>query len=780
MKYFFLTYLILFSLCSFGQNQQQIDSLKISDLEKKASSFVPKNNDSTFYYYNKIINYSNQKKYIQGSFIGYDLIANLYYNNGKYEAALTNAEKSYSLTKELKNKELQGRSENLLAFIYLRLNDYTNAEFYSEKALQNGLEKNDIEIISNAYLVRGNIHYIKFENNKALDFYHKIDSITSKKEDYNTALIKALANAGNLVLRSYSVQDTSYISVGESYFKRARDIAKTINNKLEENYAIKQLGKIYAQRGNYKTAISYFLLSLEYYKKNNNIREMSNSYWILGVAYNQLRDLDKAAYYYKKRIALYENTANKMDLAKAYASFGGFQYYNNDFEKAIPNLRFGLNLLDSLNYKSLGNMMAYNYELGQSYAHQKNYKNAFTFLDKAFTLKDSLKNNEQNKLTLELETKYQTEKKEHEIELLKSQNELAERQKTNQRNVLLGGLVLTSIAGLFLFVMYRNRQKTNTKLKELDALKSNFFTNISHEFRTPLTLISAPIQDALNDASLSKKKRSQFEMAQRNSERLLSLVNQLLDLSKIDGGNLKLHVQEGNVLQLISALSDSFSYLAEQKEINYLKEIETNDIKTWFDKDAIEKIIINLLANAIKYTPNKGSVVCSAFVKDGKLNLEVKNTGTVLTTKELNSIFQRFYQTNEQNQGSGIGLALVKELIELHKGSITVTSKPNKWTTFNVILPINKSDFNSEQIILIPNDKAKVEIPIISNPDYEIDGRTPVGGLLGTSGVSSNFYTQKQLIPSVQLKAQGSAIDGTFKIVPVPGTQTLVIPFKYN
>ncbi|VAV84277.1 DNA-binding response regulator, AraC family, partial [hydrothermal vent metagenome] len=405
---------------------------------------------------------------------------------------------------------------------------------------------------------------------------------------------------------------------------------------------------------------------------------------------------------------------DKIDLGKAYVEYAGFQYYNKDYKNAIPNYLFGLNLLDSLNYKGLGTMMARNFELSQSFGKLKDYKDAFKYLNKAFILQDSLNANKQDNLTLELEKKYQTQKKEQEIVLLKSQ-------KANQRNVLIGVISLISLISLFFFFLFRNRQKTAKKLKELDKAKSNFFANISHEFRTPLTLISMPIQEALHDNSLTEKKRSQFEMAQRNSERLLSLVNQVLELSKIDSGDLKLQIQEGNILQLISGLSDSFSFSAKQNHITFKKNIDTQTHSSWFDKDAIEKIVVNLLSNAIKYTPRKGYVVCNASVKESKLYLEIKNSGVGLTKVELKAIFQRFYQTNEQNQGSGIGLSLVKELVELHKGHITVSSEPNKWTIFKVVLSIDKNDFSSKQIIKTPSDKGEVDIPIISSLNSEVD-----------------------------------------------------------
>ena len=221
---------------------------------------------------------------------------------------------------------------------------------------------------------------------------------------------------------------------------------------------------------------------------------------------------------------------------------------------------------------------------------------------------------------------------------MKSQNETVEAQKKNQRNLFFGVAGIVSIAGLFLFSIYRNRKKTNNKLRELDKAKSNFFANISHEFRTPLTLIAHPIDEALDDETISDKKREQFVMAKRNSERLLSLVNQLLDLSKIDAGQLKLHIQKGDSQNLVSAIAESFGYSANKKSINYKLNIDESKSAVWFDKDALEKITINLLSNAIKYTPEKGSVICKSYIENNKLYLEVKNTGVGLSKNELDNM----------------------------------------------------------------------------------------------------------------------------------------------
>lgn len=267
--------------------------------------------------------------------------------------------------------------------------------------------------------------------------------------------------------------------------------------------------------------------------------------------------------------------------------------------------------------------------------------------------------------------------------------------------------------------LFEKERIEKQNLIELNTAKSNFFTNISHEFRTPLTLISNPIDQALEDKTLPNDKREQFKMAKRNSDRLLSLVNQILDLSKIDAGQLQLQIQKGNITQLISALSDSFTYRAKQKQINYLVNIKQEDKDVYYDKDAIEKIVVNLLSNAIKYSPEKGSIVCNSHLKDDSLIFKVKNSGKGFTADETKHIFQRFYQTSEQNQGTGIGLALVKELVELHKGTIVVDSIPNQWTTFTVTLPVGKNNFKKEQFVESVNIESNIKSIIEEQPIHE-------------------------------------------------------------
>ncbi|MBL0684544.1 response regulator [Aquimarina mytili] len=238
------------------------------------------------------------------------------------------------------------------------------------------------------------------------------------------------------------------------------------------------------------------------------------------------------------------------------------------------------------------------------------------------------------------------------------------------------------------------------KLKKINEFQRNFFTNITHEFRTPLTLMSVPIQEKLENQSLSEEDRTDFEMIQRNNQRLLGLVDQLLDVSKVESGIHTLQVQKEDVLGFLHVLAHSFVYQTRQKQIDYTIDINNSgQLWYWFDKDIIEKIITNLLSNACKYTPSGGKILCKAKVSSNILYAEVQNTGTGLTEEQAKNVFDRFYQAEKLQSGFGIGLFLVKQLVKLHHGKIKVHSNP-KWTTFTVELLVDRNGFKASDFML--------------------------------------------------------------------------------
>ena len=258
-------------------------------------------------------------------------------------------------------------------------------------------------------------------------------------------------------------------------------------------------------------------------------------------------------------------------------------------------------------------------------------------------------------------------------------------------------LVGTLIEILFFTYALNLRKKVAEQerdvLIKMNEIKSRFFANISHEFRTPLTLIKSPIQSLkseTNDESQLKK----LNLIEKNSSRMLELVDQLLELSKLDSGNLQLILKEGNMALFLNSLLESFSFQAKENHIYFNSNIQKNTDNHYFDKDVIEKIITNLLSNAFKYTSEKENINFESKIENEQLQLLVSNSGSTIKKDELHKLFERFYQKNQINDGVGIGLALVKELVALYEGKIETTVE-NSVLSFIITLPLKNSNENA-------------------------------------------------------------------------------------
>ena len=239
----------------------------------------------------------------------------------------------------------------------------------------------------------------------------------------------------------------------------------------------------------------------------------------------------------------------------------------------------------------------------------------------------------------------------------------------------------------------------------LHQMKMRFFTNISHEFRTPLTLIAGPLQEMLdNDSTLSEPTKNQLKLMKNNSDRLLRLINQLMDFRKVSQGNMHLTVRERNITSFIKRVSESFQGIADQKNINFTYQIDSKPLLVWFDAEKLETIIFNLLSNAFKYTPPNGTISISLETHKGKnITIKVNDNGSGVPDEDKEKIFERFYQS-EKNQsigvaGTGVGLSLVKDLVEMHHGNISVQDNKPNGTTFVISLLVSKDNFSEDEII---------------------------------------------------------------------------------
>lgn len=246
------------------------------------------------------------------------------------------------------------------------------------------------------------------------------------------------------------------------------------------------------------------------------------------------------------------------------------------------------------------------------------------------------------------------------------------------------------------------------KLHEVDELKSRFFTNISHEFRTPLTLILGPVKQMIEKLNEGKMK-DDLSMVHRNANKLLELVNQLLDISKLESGNMKLQTAPQNIVPLVKALTLSFTTYAERKTITLKFNSSEGEIVVYIDEDKIEKIITNILSNAFKFTPEGGTIEVTVRTDERNSNIIISDTGVGIPKEKISKVFDRFYQVDgshtREQEGTGVGLSLTKELVELHRGKIEVESEEGKGTTFIVSIPLGSEHLKPEEIV--EKDKAE-------------------------------------------------------------------------
>ncbi|HEY4789576.1 MAG TPA: ATP-binding protein, partial [Bacteroidales bacterium] len=277
-------------------------------------------------------------------------------------------------------------------------------------------------------------------------------------------------------------------------------------------------------------------------------------------------------------------------------------------------------------------------------------------------------------------------------------------------------------------------EEINRELILIDEMKSSFFTNISHEFRTPLTLIMGPLESLLENTT-DKKLAAEYSLMLRHSERLFLLINQLLDISKIEKGKMQLVLKEANMNTAIRTITSSFEPFASDKGISIYLEEKDNDIRAFFDADKLEKILYNLLSNAFKFTEKDGKIEVQIQRSANKKNVEitVKDNGIGIQAEKLPHIFDRFYQVEENKShqygdgGTGIGLALTKELVTLHEGTIEVSSIPGSGTTFKISLPIDKTSYTGENITFKDEElEAKIS-GLLNAPNYMPEpGNIPV------------------------------------------------------
>jgi len=675
---------------------------------------------------------------------------------GNYKNAFSNLEKSTNQFKELNSESHKAKSILGIGTTLMSQGNYDEAKNKIEESIAILEAESNQPILAIAYRELGKVygylnnHSESFENlNKALEINRELDNKKEQSEDYYRIGI--------------NYYDRSDEDNALEFFTKAKALKEEINDIAGLAKVNNSLGVLHSEKGNYQTSVNYYKQSINAHQKIGDRQGEGISLNNLGIAYTDWGKLDSALVYHNKSLKLNQDINYTIGTIRSYANIGEVFQFKKDYEKArtyyykaktlsnkeerqplmrlmyskLGEIHLSENTLDSSEYylkKSEQLRLSQNNYFGlrgtynslyQLYKQKKDFSKALAYHELYKTVQDSFTNTRATEKLTEIQARFDTAKQEKEISQLQQEND----RKTMWQNILGISTFLAIVLGIVVFQFFKYRNQKNKellaiketqhqKLAELDKTKTRFFNNISHEFRTPLTLILGPLSEIKE--SVDSTRKPMVDMIERNSKRLLKLINQLLDLSKIESGNLRLKASYIDIVPELKKWTNTFQSSAEMNKITLNFKSENESCFIYTDIEKLEDIVINLLSNAIKYTPRNGVVSLVINIenhnKSEHASITVSDTGKGIEEQELERVFDRFYQVSNANSeniiGTGIGLSLVKELTELHKGSVSVESKVGKGSTFKVLLPLGKEHLSEDQIKLTSvqrNDLAKVE-----------------------------------------------------------------------
>ena len=457
--------------------------------------------------------------------------------------------------------------------------------------------------------------------------------------------------------------------------------------------------------------------------------------------YNQLDQVEKAIENAREAFMISEEFEEIYQLSESAASLGSYFLRSNQLDSAAHYLEIAKDVASENDYKI--ELEDSYYYLSELYQKRNNTTEALRYLQLAYATKDSVYNEE---ITTQLQlnsAKYEFEKNQRII----SEQQLKISEETRKRNriIFIALLLLAAISGVYQWYLLRQQKRKQeaeialaqqqaeaTRLRELDELKTSFFTNISHELRTPLTLILSPLAD-LQEQVKAVPVREKLKVIKGNAQRLLRLVNEIMDLAKVEAGKMDLQNSKVDLHQFIRRVFYSFESLADLRRIDFNLQYAGEEVQVLVDRDKLEKILHNLLSNAIKYTGAGGQVSMHVFQKESQFVFEVSDTGQGIASEDLTRVFDRFYQAKQSTLqgGTGVGLALSKELAELMGGELKAESKPEKGSLFRLVLTLEVGNLSVESETQYPTPKPQNPIPQTQYPKptlfapIAIEGKKP-------------------------------------------------------
>ena len=687
-------------------------------------------------------------------------LSDIYLNTDTKKAA-EYAKEARDIADRINYKKGIGRALLTEGLLYQYDFELVKAKEKLEEALQHFIELENHFFVAKTYNNLGNNLLTSGQYEEALSYYEQALPLYEKvgnKKDASDCLgnmglvheyLGNLASALEFYLQSLAFAEASAYTIGIGYSydcigniygkldhrdkslayqRKALAIFQSLNDKPSIAATYNNLGLNFKKLEQYDSALYFFNKSKNIFTETGNSRGIAFTLHNLGGTYVALNDQQQALSLFHQSIKVGVAAGVSGMLPKNYKPIAEIYYSSKQTDSAEWYAKEGLSMAKASRTKEAINQ--YHLLLSGIYEQKEQYGLALDHLRQHVAYQDSLFNEAKSRQVQELAVKYETQQKEQQIALQESM--LAN--KSLIQKFLIVIVVLLIIASTAIFMIHRRRQTAKRRLveeqlkneklekeraRELEQLKSRFYTNIAHEFRTPLTLILGPAQNIREQPGQLSAVIQNSKLIQKAAQSLLNLINQLLDLSKLEDRRLSLNLVQADFIPFIKGVVMSFESLALEKGIKLELTSEIDSVNASIDYDRTDKIFYNLLSNAFKFTEEGGHIAVNINYEAARgsqaphIIIKVSDSGIGIPEDKLPLIFDRFFQVTASHdkyvEGTGIGLALAKELVELHQGRISVESHQQQGTTFAVYLPAIPTE-------IIPQEAGRAAVPSATPP----------------------------------------------------------------
>lgn len=576
--------------------------------------------------------------------------------------------------------------------------------------------------------------------------------------------VKALNGLGNIYLSIYSYDDA------DSVFRQALEGEHQLGSATGQAINYANLGSIYSARGDDEKALDYYRQSMFYNKKDSNLLGMALCHLYFGNIYERRQQYDLALREYEQSDRMMTDLKDLWHALEPRLALASVYYHTHEDAKALALLDRADATARQIN--SWEHIVEVHHLYFQLMQRQGRYHEALDHHLIATAYQDSILDNEKLDRIHNIGINIERTRQQEMVNM--AQNELQTEKRIRQQSAWLFGLTVILLLAVISALLYvqRMRHHSMEMMREASRLREDFFTNITHEFRTPLTVILGLSRKIRENTEVPQSVSDKASTIERQGNRLLTLVTQLLDISKVKSVIGEPNWQHGNICAQVAMLLETYIDYAANRGVT-LKYHYDKAIEMDFVPDYVNKVMSNLVSNALKFTPNGGTISVNLYQRGDRLHIDVSDTGHGISSDKLAHIFEPFYTTGDMGEakGTGIGLALTQEIISHLNGTISAESQVGKGTTFHIVMPIQNRSADpvteteignsGKPIIVVAEDNADVADLLCTqlDPFYEVvAARDGVEALKRAGEIIPDLVITDVMMPNMDGMALARAI----------------------